>query len=378
MLMKEVKAVKALFLSVSAGHGHNQTAMASMESLRAKGVDCVLLDIFEYINPILSESVAKAYLISTKFTPAVYGKLYRLGEKLEKSNEKLYIGKIIGSLLSRKLTGFLSEYQPDVIVCTHIFPAQVISYLREKGLSCKSVGIITDFTVHPFWEDTNLDYYVTASSLLNLQLQRKGIPLEKVWPIGIPIFRKFANKVDRAEARKLLGIENKTTILVMSGSMGYGNVGDVIRRLDNMDMDFQIISVCGNNASLKKKIDLMDTRKKIYNFGFVDNVDLMMDASDCILTKPGGLTVSESLAKCIPMILINPIPGQEDRNAEFLLNNGLAIKTSETFPPDEAVYHLFHNESRKEYMIQMMRNIGRPYAADELADLIVQHIKEGA
>jgi UDP-N-acetylglucosamine:LPS N-acetylglucosamine transferase len=180
------------------------------------------------------------------------------------------------------------------------------------------------------------------------------------------------------EARKLLGIENKTTILVMSGSMGYGNVGDVIRRLDNMDMDFQMISVCGNNASLKKKIDLMDTRKKIYNFGFVDNVDLMMDASDCILTKPGGLTVSESLAKCIPMILINPIPGQEDRNAEFLLNNGLAIKTSETFPPDEAVYHLFHNESRKEYMIQMMRNIGRPYAADELADLIVQHIKEEA
>ncbi|MCM8900977.1 galactosyldiacylglycerol synthase [Caldicoprobacter algeriensis] len=369
--------MRALFLSVSAGHGHNQTAKAAMESLKAKGVDCVLLDIFEYINPILSESVAKAYLISTKFTPAVYGRLYRLGERLEKSNEKLYIGKIISSLLSRKLTVFLGEYQPDVIVCTHIFPAQVISYLREKGLSCKSVGIITDFTVHPFWEDTNLDYYVTASSLLNLQIQRKGIPLEKVWPIGIPIFIKFANKMDKAEARKLLGIENKRTILVMSGSMGYGNVDDVIRRLDKMDMDFQIISVCGNNASLKKKIDLMDIKKKIYNYGFVDNVDVMMDASDCILTKPGGLTVSESLAKCIPMILINPIPGQEDRNAEFLLNNGLAIKTSETFTVDEAVYHLFHNESRRKYMIEMMREVGRPYAADELADLLIQQIKEG-
>nr|PZN09001.1 MAG: galactosyldiacylglycerol synthase [Caldicoprobacter oshimai] len=370
--------MKALFLSVSAGHGHNQTARAAMESLKTKGVDCVLLDIFEYINPILSESVAKAYLISTKFTPAVYGRLYRLGERLEKSNEKLYIGKIISSLLSRKLTVFLSEYQPDVIICTHIFPAQVISYLREKGLSCKSVGIITDFTVHPFWEDTNLDYYVTASSLLNLQVQRKGIPLEKVWPIGIPIFIKFANKMDKAEARKLLGIENKTTVLVMSGSMGYGNVDDVIRRLDNMDMDFQIISVCGNNASLKKKIDSLDIKKKIYNYGFVDNVDIMMDASDCILTKPGGLTVSESLAKCIPMILINPIPGQEDRNAEFLLNNGLAIKTSETFPVDEAVYQLFHNDSRRKYLIEMMREVGRPYAADELADLIIQQIKMGA
>lgn len=375
--MKGVRAVKALVLSVSAGHGHNQTAMAAMESLKARGVECVLLDMFEYINPMLSESVAKAYLISTKFTPAVYGRLYRLGEKLEKSNEKLYIGKIIGSLLSRKLTVFLSEYQPDVIICTHIFPAQVISYLREKGLSCKSVGIITDFTVHPFWEDTNLDYYVIASSLLNLQVQRKGIPLEKVWPIGIPIFKKFASKIGKSEARKLLGIEDKTTILVMSGSMGYGNVDNVIRKLDDMEMDFQIISVCGNNASLKKKIDSMGIRKKIYNYGFVDNVDVMMDASDCILTKPGGLTVSESMAKCIPMILINPIPGQEDRNAEFLLNNGLAIKTSETFPADEAVYHMFHNANRRKYMIEMMREVGRPYAADELAELIVQQIRKG-
>jgi len=369
--------VKVLFLSVTAGHGHNQAAKAGMECLRARNIDCVMLDTFEYINPVLSESIARAYLISTKFTPAVYGKLYRLGEKLEKSDDKLYIGKIINSLLSRKLIVFLNEYDPDVIVCTHIFSAQIISHLKEKGLPCKTIGIITDFTIHPFWEDTDLDYYVTASSLLNLQAKKKGISLEKIKPIGIPILPKFVKKMEKTEARRVLGIDDKTTILIMSGSMGYGSVDEVIRKLDDMDMDFQIVSVCGNNAGLKKKIDLLNVKKKIFNYGFADNVDVMMDASDCILTKPGGLTVSETLAKCIPMILINPIPGQEDRNTEFLLNNGLAIKTSGTFPVDEAVYHLFNNDVRRKHMIEMMQVVGKPNAAYELADLIIQQGERG-
>jgi len=368
--------VKVLFLSVTAGHGHNQAAKAGMECLNARGIDCIMLDTFEYINPVLSESIARAYLISTKFTPTVYGKLYQLAERLEKSNDKLNIGKIINSLLCKKLTVFLNDYDPDVIVCTHIFSAQIISHLKVNGLPCKTIGIITDFTIHPFWEDTDLDYYITASSLLNFQARKKGIPLEKIKPIGIPIHTKFANKMEKPEARKALGIEDKTTILVMSGSMGYGSVDEVIKKLDDMDMDFQIISVCGNNVSLKKKIDSLDIKKKIYSYGFADNVDVMMDASDCILTKPGGLTVSECLAKCIPMVLINPIPGQEDRNTEFLLNNGLAIKTSKTFPVDEAIYYLFNNDRRR-HMIEMMREISKPNAAYGLADIIEQQAKGG-
>jgi processive 1,2-diacylglycerol beta-glucosyltransferase len=369
--------MKVLFLSVTAGHGHNQAAKAGMECLRDRGVEYKMLDTFEYINPVLSESIARGYLISTRFAPTVYGRLYRAAEKLEKTNDKLSIAKIINSLLSKKLIIFIKEYDPHVIVCTHIFSAQIVSHLRAKGLSCKTIGIITDFTIHPFWEDTDLDYYITASSLLNLQAQKKGIPLEKIKPIGIPIHTKFAKKIEKLEARRILGIDDKTTILVMSGSMGYGSVDEIIGKLDDMDMDFQIISVCGNNAALKKRIDSLNVKKKIYNYGFADNIDVMMDASDCILTKPGGLTISESLAKCIPIILINPIPGQEDRNTEFLLNNGLAIKASNTFPVDEAVYQLFNNDSRRKYLIEMMRQIGRPYAAVDLADLIMQQRKEG-
>ena len=368
--------MKVLILSVTAGHGHHQTAKAIMTHLQERNIECTMLDTFEYINPILSESIAKGYLISTKFTPAVYRNLYRLAEKKEKTNSKFSMSRLVNSILSRKLVTYIREYAPDVVVCTHIFSAQIITQLNDKNLGYKSIGIITDFTIHPFWEDTDLDYYITANEALNWQAVKKGIPLEKIKPLGIPIHEKFATKIEKREARKMLNIEDKITILVMSGSMGYGNVIKNIERLDSLDMDLQILSVCGNNKSLKKKIDALETKHKIYNYGFVDNVHIMMDAATCIVTKPGGLTVSESLAKGLPMILINPIPGQEDRNVEFLLNNGVAVKTSSTFPVDEAVFQLMSDSARRQNLKERIKSLGRPYAARDFTEFIIEITKD--
>ena len=364
--------MKVLLLTVTAGHGHTQAAKVIMNHLQKHKIECTLLDILEYINPILGESVDKGYLYSTKFTPNVYGKIYDLVDNRNRDESKFSISQIMNRILSKKLISLLKEYQPDVVVCTHIFAAEIISYLQNKGtINAKTVGIVTDFTIHPFWEDTDLDYYVTANELLDYQAAKKGIDTNKILPIGIPIDPKFGQKMDTYKARQTLNIKDERTILVMSGSMGYGNIESVISSMDKMDMNFQIVSICGNNKGLKKKIDQMITRKRIYNYGFVDMVDVIMDAADCIITKPGGLTTSESLAKRIPMIIINPIPGQEERNAEFLLNNGLALMTSETFPIDEAIYQLMSNESRRESMIQMAELMGRPNATRDMVNHIL-------
>lgn len=364
--------MKVLFLSVTAGHGHHQAAKAVMNYLDQKNVESVMLDVFEYINPILSESIARGYLISTKFTPVVYGRLYRLAEKKEKRDTEFSISRITNSVLSRKLLTFLQEYQPDVIVATHIFSAQITSHMKDKGvITAKTIGIITDYTIHPFWEDTHLDYYITASEMLNHQAVKKGILQERLVPVGIPVHAKFSEKMSQTEARKLLGMEDKQTVFVMSGSMGYGNVGKIIKQIDALNMDFQIISVCGNNKNLKRRIDKLKSRKKIYNYGFVDNVDIMMDASNCIVTKPGGLTVSESLAKQLPMLLINPIPGQEDRNVEFLLNNGLAMRISSTYPVDEAIYQLLSNDWKQNQLKQSIMHISKPDSAKGMGDFII-------
>ena len=365
--------MKVLVLSVSTGQGHHATGKAIVKYIEEKGHQAKMVDAYRYINPALSESISKSYLMSTKYTPTVYGTFYRLAEKCDMTEKKVSLSRMANHIMSKAFASCITEYEPDVIVCTHVMAVQLLDAMREHDLDSriKTVGIITDFTIHPYWEDTYLDYYITASELLNNQIRKKKIPLEKVRPFGIPIDEKFAQKITKREAREKLGIADKDTVLVMSGSMGYGNVIKHIRALDKLDMDFQMLIVCGNNKSLKKRMEELVTEKQVKIYGFVDNVDVMMDAADCIVTKPGGLSVSESLAKGLPMILMNPIPGQEDRNLEFLLNNGLGQFITETYPVDEAVFQLYHNSWRQENMSGEIRSFGKPYATRDLCEFIL-------
>ena len=366
--------MKGLILSVTAGQGHNQTAKVLCDCFVEKGVKCSYLDTFEYINPIISKTIANGYLMSTKVMPKAYGMFYRLAEKPTSADMHM-TPKITNMLLSNKLLKMIADEDPDFLICTHVYAAILITCVKEyMNKDIQTIGIITDFTVHPYWEDTKLDIYVTASELLTNQGVKKGISKEKFLPLGIPIDRRYETKIDKCEARKKLNIEDKRTILVMSGSMGFGKIIDEITNLDNLDLDFQIITVCGNNKKLKEQIDALDTKKKIYNFGYVNNVDVMMDASDCIVTKPGGLTTSEALAKGLPMIISNPIPGQEDRNVEFLLNSGAAIKVSETYSIDDAVLQMFGGE-RMTKICETVKLMGKPYATRDLVEFVINNKK---
>ncbi|NLJ41459.1 MAG: galactosyldiacylglycerol synthase [Clostridiales bacterium] len=365
--------MRVLLLTVTAGHGHTQAANVVMDYLKRLNIECSVLDTLDYINPILGESVDKGYLYSTRYTPNVYGRLYDMVDNRDKTESRFSIPHIMYRVFSKKLVIALEQFKPDLVICTHNFAAAFISYLQENGVyNGISIGIVTDFTIHPFWEETDLDYYVTANELLNWQAVKKGIDVEKIWPIGIPIHTKFANKISPSKARQTLGVEDSPTVLVMSGSMGHGDIESAIEEMDSMDIDFQIISVCGSNKHLKKKIDKMVTKKRLYNFGFVDNIDVFMDAAHCIVTKPGGLTISESLAKGLPIVIIDPIPGQEERNAEFLLNNGLALMVSETFPIDEAMYLLMVNEDRVKTLGRMAEVFAKPNATVDLSHRIME------
>ncbi len=364
--------MKVLILTITAGQGHNQAANTLSEYLRKNPeVEAETLDTFEYINQGLKEIISRGYLMSAKRLPKVYGKAYRMAEKRDSENG--YIMRATSSIMAKKLIKFVEEYDADVIVCTHVFAAMLVTDIEKKfKRDIKTVGIVTDFTIHPYWEETELDYYVTANEFLTNQAVKKGIAEEKVLPIGIPIDPNFAKFCEKPKARELLGIDNMRTVLVMSGSMGYGKMARMIKQLDSSDMEFQIISVCGNNQRLKKRIDKMKKKHKIYNYGFTDQVDLMMDAADCIVTKPGGITSSEALAKGLPMIIANPIPGQEDRNVEFLMNNGAAFKVSSTFPVDEAIYQMFSNEIRLGQLWQTARVLGKPQSTLKIVELVLK------
>lgn len=370
--------MKVLVLSITTGQGHNQVAKSLCEFFEQNDIGAVTLDTLEYVNPALKELVSRGYLMATKRVPKIYGGGYRLAEKRDADNSKEgRLEKLTTTILSRRLVRFIDDYNPDVIVCTHVFASLLISHVAHKMKpGIKTVGIVTDFTIHPYWEDTEMDYYITANHLLTNQAVKKGINEEKLVPIGIPIHPKFANKLDKQEARKALGIEDIPTVLVMSGSMGYGKIGRMIKQIDESELDFQIISVCGYNDKLKQKVDKIKFKRPIYNYGFSDKIDLFMDAADCIVTKPGGLTTSEALAKGLPMIMANPIPGQEDRNVEFLLNNGAALKVSSTFPVDEAIYQLFTNKARRETLREIVSVLGRPDSMIEFVKFIQRIVDE--
>ncbi len=331
------------------------------------------MDAYKETNQLLSDSLEKGYLVGTQYASGVYRKVYRLAEKSERrANHGFHLSRLTNGMVGQKLLRSILDYAPDVIITTHLFPALHLTYMEEDLQHIPTFGIVTDFTMHPYWENTHLDYYVTASSLLNYQCFRKGIPEYKILPFGIPVQEKFAAYTSREEARRRLGIANKTTILVMMGSMGYGNIAKNIKQIDKLSMDFQLLCVCGRNKKAEKEVNKLDTAHDVRVFGYVDNVDEMMDAADFMITKPGGITLSEAMVKGIPVILMNPIPGHEDRNREFLVNNGLAMAVSATCPVEEAVYQFLQNEWRHENLREGIRAVSSRNPTKLLGDFIFE------
>ncbi len=369
--------MKALILSVTAGNGHNSTGQAVIAAMEERGFECIMLDTLEYVNEHLANSVADGYLFSTKYLPEAYGKAYGTLDKREQKYDKRSLIAIFSKIVSHKLKEFFDGYTPDVVIGTHSYACFLMTYLKEKGIiKCPTFGIVTDFTVHPFWESTDIDYYVTPDALLDRQMGKKGIPKEKILPFGIPIKKRFETRNSKKEAREKLGIQDKTTVMVMMGSMGYGNMVGNIKLIDSVNEKFQILCICGNNKKAYKEISACVWEKSVYVYGFVDNVDVMMDASDCIITKPGGLTTSELLAKGLPPIIVDPIPGQEERNMEFLVNNGAAIMVTETFPIDEALYEFLKYPWRIDLIRESVAHLGKPDSTEKLADFIVDLCKK--
>ena len=368
--------MKAIILTMSTGNGHNIASRAIKNYLKEQGQEAIVIDAYKYFNKALSKLFEKGYHIGTKYIPNMYGKFY---DSIEKHNpdSKLSWSKFCNSFVARQFGKYISRQEPDIVISTHPLAAVLMTTYKEKKLvNTKTIGVVTDFCILPYWDMADMDYYTTANELVKNQLIKKGIPADKILPFGIPIEMKFSLSKDKHEARRELGMEDKTTIFIMTGSMGFGNTEGYISALDNMKEDFQIISVCGNNKHMKNRIDMLNTRKNLYNFGFVSNVDLLMDASDFIITKPGGLSVSETLSKNIPMILVNPIPGQEDRNREFLINSGVAVGASKISPIDEVMHQLLNYPQRSMQIIEMQKTLRKPNAAKDIGDLAIK-ITEG-
>lgn len=367
--------MKVLLLSNTAGQGHRSTANAIKEMFESHGVECRVLDTFEFVDKFRYKVVDKGYLMATAKIPKIYGFAYKSMEKAGRHESMYNPVNLDNSIMAIKLKKYFeTQFRPDAVICTHVFSAQIMNVMKAKNwIRMPVIGVVTDYTLHPFWEDcTHIDYLVTASELLTYSAVKRGIDRRIIKPFGIPISPKFCKHIEKTEARRMLGIaENKTTILIMSGSMGYGNIEKVLEKVDRLNYDFQIIAVCGNNHQAKRNIDAVRTSKPVYSYGFVNNVDVMMDAADMILTKPGGLSTSEAFAKNLPIIMVNPIPGQEERNVEFMLNSGVAVYATKNFTVDDAINQFLLYPQKLENMRANIKLVGKPNATRDLCDFTI-------
>ncbi len=363
--------MKVLILSITAGQGHHAAAQSISGAFTDLGAQVETIDVYKVISQFLYKGVDKGYLLTTKYVPRTYRQIYRLLENKSKAGE-YSPSKLVNLLLANKFDQYLEAFAPDIIICTHIFSAQIVNELKARGkyTDIPTIGIVTDYTLHPFWEDVpNIEYINLANRLLTFKATQKGILPSRLCSFGIPISKKFNSSITKEDARTALRLDvNKRTILVMAGSMGYGNMPAIIQEIQSLGMDFQILAVCGNNRRLYKKLLESAPPDNVKVYGFTDNVDVLMDASDCIITKPGGLSTSEAMSKHLPMILANPIPGQEERNSDFLLNNGIALAANKDFSIGEALYFLFESPGHLEMMVERLKEISSPNASQKLAE----------
>lgn len=372
--------MKVLIMSVTAGEGHNSTAKAMRQEFENRGIECEILDTFDYVSPELAKFISEGYLLITEKAKYAYQIGYNLAEKRKNVLKDYSPMGILNMIFTDEIEDYFAGEDFGAVVFTHPFAGMILDVMKKKHkLSIHTVGILTDFTFHPYWENcTHNDYVVMPSRMLKFQGMRKGFKEEQLIPLGIPINPKFSVRMAKDEARRTLGLdldEAKKLILVMGGSMGYGNIAETVKKVDSVEMgtDFHMYVVCGSNADAREEVNSLagEVKHSMTVVGFVDYISTLMDAADCIVTKPGGLTTSESMAKNLPMVIVNPIPGQEQRNTEFLVNNGAAVCASKACPIEECLYGLLTSEVRLNAMVNCVKELAKPDSSKDVCSFVV-------
>ena len=325
---------KILIFYASYGGGHLSAANSIKEYIEENytNIEIKLVDCMEYVNKTINKVTTTAYNEMAKNAPWAWGKVYSKSQSGVISS----ISKNSNKLFAIKLNSLLEEFNPDLIISTHPFSSQMCAYLKKKNkIHTKIATIMTDYAPHEQWliGSDYIDYYFVAHDGMRQSLIKQGINEEKIFATGIPLSTKFLAHFNKEEILSYFGlVPNKKTILFFAGGkfgLGKSRTYEMLRTFAKEFDHIQVVAISGKNPKMKKNFEeIVHTYKKedsIKIIEYTNKVPELMSISDLVVTKPGGLTTTESLASGLPIIVINPIPGQEEENAEFLEKNHLAF-----------------------------------------------------
>lgn len=359
---------KIIIFSASTGQGHNQAAKVLLEEFIAKGYDVEIIEPFKETSKSLDLLVSDGYKVLATKLPKMYGGMYKL------SNIKIFdkgVSKLTQRALHEKIYEIIELKKPCLVISTHPLIVKTISALKQKGVySGPFLSVITDYIPHESYISDWVDGYVVGSQYTKAEVIRKGVDADKVHVHGIPIKREFHQRelsVKRSE---------HFTILLMGGSMGLSSMKKAYKSLLTIPHPLRMIVVCGQNTTLKKYLDRRKRLegKVVETYGFTPKIAELMEISDILISKPGGLTVSEALAKNIPMIIPFFIPGQEEENAEVLADAGGAVIVDSIKELDNQVIKLIENPEMLVQMKKQMEKMAEDHSLDDLVNLGIELI----
>ncbi len=377
--------MKILLLSCNAGQGHNSAANAVKEALESRGVECVMKDALSFAHiRSTSKIVSSSYIGLVSKAPIVFGGVYKAGDLIGSPHfhSPVYY---FNALSAGRLGRYIEREGFDGVVMSHVFGAQILTRIKnsrrlKRRLRLRTYCVATDYTSTPLWEETSPDYFFIPHDDLADEFIEKGIPIEKLVPLGIPISPKYNKKVPKDEARRTLGIpEDALVYLVMTGSMGFGNISGIVSGIieHSTRANIHIMVMVGKSDALKERIsnDFKDD-KRVVAIPFTTEVPLYMDACDVILTKPGGLSTTEAAVKGIPLVHTKPIPGCETKNARFFAAKGMAVPAWSNKTTAEIAVNLAENSEAKKKVIEAQLKEMPKNAADTIAKFIIADIYE--
>ncbi|GFH96899.1 processive diacylglycerol beta-glucosyltransferase [Lachnospiraceae bacterium] len=369
--------MKVLILSTGTGEGHNSAGKAVLEQFRKRGIPCEMADVLGFASERAASYGKRIYVWSTVKATKVFKGAYKAGRAITSSRRKSPV-YYANALYAEKLYHYIVDNGYDTIVMPHLFPAEALTYmLRKHGCrpDIRTYFVGTDYTCIPFTEETEADYYFIAHEELTEEYAKKGIAPEKLVPTGIPVSDRFRSLPSREEARESLGMNPEGhCILVMTGSMGYGKIENLVRALvSGMDGGDNVYILGGSNEKLKARLrEAYREDPRVRVLDYTDRTAEYLAAADLLFTKPGGLTSTEAAVAGIPLAHTRPIPGCEDCNQAFYNAHGMSLSADSEEKLVEAAMELLSQPKACRQMIERQHQVINGNAARDICDFILR------
>ncbi len=336
--------MKVLVLSCSTGGGHNACAKYIVSEFKKNNIECDFQNYLDLVGEKTASLIEKLYLDSTKGNGAIFKGVYKIGEIYNKTNIKSPV-YLLNKLAKEKLYDYIKENNYDLMICTHLFPSMTLTEIKKEH-PINFINVATDYECIPFWNETTPNYFVIPSKLLIKEFTKKGFKKKILLPLGIPVASDFKNVKMKCD----------DTVLITSGSMGFGKMQELIEKLLNHFTDVKFVVICGNNEKLFNELKKINNPNLIVK-GFINNMNEYMQKSKVIITKPGGLTTSEVATLNKPLIHMMPIPGVENYNADFFSQNKMSLKATDIDEVILALEKLLNNPKLQKTMINNQKKI---------------------